>query len=150
MRDLYDQGLQDDKIGAALNVSDGVVKAWRRHHNLPSNKRGRPAKIHPVVALLNVRNKSNFSLIRELYDLGYSDQAINYVLKLHHGTTERWRAKEGLPPKNLISFVMVKEQQKQMNIALSELIEPQKDKESLFCDTEFLEQFMKKKIKRHK
>jgi hypothetical protein len=160
MSELYNKGMQDDEIGAALSVSDSAVKAWRRLHDLPSNKRGRPIKTHPAVisesAILLHKyiprkiKTIDFTQIDELYNLGYSDQAIDFALNINSGTTARWRARYGLKPKNKISFEMVKEQKKHMLIALSELEEPQKDNESLFCDTEFLEQFLGKKIAKKK
>ena len=54
--------------------------------------------------------------IMELYDLGYSDAAIQYATKITKNTVCNWRNKHNLPAKTAITEGMLKQREREAQI----------------------------------
>ncbi len=127
LKRLYRVGMSDIEIGKAIDISQSVVFRIRHHLGLASN---------------HVRRHWE---MRELYDLGLSDRKIAEILKARRKNVTTWRQSHELPandPDDVITDAL------DAKLSKPEEEEPiQRDLESLFCDTGFLENYLGKVIK---
>jgi DNA-binding CsgD family transcriptional regulator/DNA-directed RNA polymerase specialized sigma24 family protein len=127
LKQLYLAGMNDVEIGKALDISQSIV--FRIRHNL---------------GLASNRGRRHWEM-RELYDLGLSDSKIAKILKVRKHAVNTWRQSHELPANDYDDEVI--------DIHYAELTKPEEeepiqiDSESLFCDTEFLENYLGKDIK---
>ena len=55
-RELYDSGLDDQEIGSILGLSPSTISAWRRRHNLISQRKISQEVINPEAKKLSAAN----------------------------------------------------------------------------------------------
>ena len=162
-QELYDEGLTDNNIAIKCHVEKYFVQEWRRRMGYKSMSK---------ITQLDKHNER-----MKLYERGYKDEEIAEALHSTKKAICSWRVHNNLPnnkTKNIIpqtdldkyinerrvdrdlrkmlrAAPLLREneseipQQKdnyQKSFAL-----PLKDKDSLFCDTEFLEQLFGKQLK---
>jgi DNA-binding CsgD family transcriptional regulator/transposase-like protein len=123
---LYFAGMNDIEIGKVINIPPSAVFGLRHQLGLSSN-----------------RGKRHWEM-RGLYDSGVSDSKIAETLKVKKQAVTAWRQSHKLPPNDYDDMV-----NDVCNVKLSkpEEEEPiQMDSESLFYDTEFLENYLGKEI----
>jgi len=119
--------MNDVEIGRTIGISQSAVFRIRHHLGLASNSGKRHWKM------------------RELYDLKLSDSKIAETLKIRKHDVTKWRQSHILPANDYDDMVTDVH-----NIELSNLKEKKPariDSESLFYDTEFLENYLGKEIK---
>lgn len=126
--DLYQQGYNDLQIAKKVGLTQGGIFLWRKRNGLPPQNM-RASKVDKIV-------KEMSDSITELYSQGYSDLRISRELNIPTYAVERWRVREELPEALFDS--------KEVDYAVA----PLRDEESLYCDTEFLENFLNKKLER--
>jgi DNA-binding CsgD family transcriptional regulator/DNA-binding transcriptional regulator YiaG len=127
LKQLHRAGMSDVEIGKAIDISQSIVFRIRHHLGLASNSGKR------------------YWEMRELYDLGLSDGKIAEILKVRRHSITTWRQSHELPPNDPDDVIT-----DALNANLSKPKEEesiQRDSESLFCDTEFLENYLGKVIK---
>lgn len=86
MKDLYERGMDDDEIAAAMGTVISSVQKWRYKNNLKKNK-DRSKRLKP----------ETLQRIRELYDNEMNDKQIADELGIKSFTVSGWRQREGLP-----------------------------------------------------
>jgi DNA-binding CsgD family transcriptional regulator/transcriptional regulator with XRE-family HTH domain len=127
LKQLYHAGMSDAKIGKVINISQSAVFRIRHHLGLAPN-----------------RGRRHWEM-RELYDLGLSDGRVAEILKVRKHSVTTWRQSHELPandPEDAITDEL------DVELSKSEEEKPiKKDLESLFYDTEFLENYLGKDIK---
>jgi len=124
LKQLYCAGMSDVEISKAIAISQSVVFRIRHELGLAPN-----------------RGRRHFEM-RELYDLGLSDGKIAEILKVRRYSVTTWRQNHGLPSNDpddasTDAFKLSKPEEEMLI---------QRDSESLFCDTEFLENYLGKDI----
>jgi len=127
LKQLYRAGMSDVDIGKAIDISQSAVFTIRHRLGLASN-----------------RGKRHWEM-RELYDLGLSDSKIAEILKVRKYIVTTWRQSHELPANNSNDTV-----DDVLEVELSKPEEEeiiQKDSESLFFATKFLENYLGKEIK---
>jgi DNA-binding CsgD family transcriptional regulator len=127
LKQLYHAGMSDAKIGKIINISQSAVFRIRHHLGLAPN-----------------RGRRHWEM-RELYDLGLSDGRVAEILKVRKNSVITWRQSHELPANDPED-----ESIDEFDVELSKLDEKKpipEDSESLFCDTEFLENYLGKDIK---
>lgn len=127
LKQLYHSGMSDAMIGKVINISQSAVFRIRHHLGLAPN-----------------RGRRHWEM-RELYDLGLSDGRVAEILKVRRHSVTTWRQSHELPANDSedastdgLEVEFLKSQGKKSI---------QKDSESLFYDTEFLEKYLRKNIK---
>ena len=127
LKQLYHSGMSDAMIGKVINISQSAVFRIRHHLGLAPN-----------------RGKRHWEM-RELYDLGLSDGRVAEILKVRKHSVTKWRQSHELPANDSEDASL---DGLDAELSKPERKEPiQKDSESLFCDTEFLEKYFWKYIK---
>jgi DNA-binding CsgD family transcriptional regulator len=127
LKQLYRAGMSDVDIGKAIDISQSAVFTIRHRLGLASNS-----------------GKRHWEM-RELYDLGLSDSKIAEILKVRKYIVTTWRQSHELPANNSTDTVA--------DVLEVELSKPeeeeiiQKDSESLFFATKFIENYLGKEIK---
>jgi transposase-like protein len=127
LKQLYRAGMSDVDIGKAIDISRSAVFTIRHHLGLAPN-----------------RGRRHWEM-RELYDLGLSDSQIAEILKVRKHNVTTWRQNHELPANDSNDEVT--------DVLDFELSKPedeetiQRDSESLFFATEFLENYLEKEIK---
>lgn len=84
MRELYDRGMNDAEIAAAIGVSEKTAAKYRRQYGLPFLAQERKCKIDAERA-------------RKLWKQGMSDPEIGEALGVSKACVWQWRHREGLP-----------------------------------------------------
>jgi transposase/bacterioferritin-associated ferredoxin len=127
LKQLYRADMSDVDIGKAIDISQSAVFTIRHRLGLAPNS-----------------GKRHWEM-RELYDLGLSDSKIAEILKVRKYIVTTWRQSHELPANNSNDTVA--------DVLEVELSKPeeeeiiQKDSESLFFATKFLENYLGKEIK---
>lgn len=127
LKQLYHSGMSDVMIGKVINISQSAVFRIRHHLGLAPN-----------------RGRRHWEM-RELYELGLSDGRVAEILKVRRHSVTTWRQSHELPANDSedasidgLEVEFLKYQGKKSI---------QKDSESLFYDTEFLEKYLGKNLK---
>lgn len=115
MQKLYDEGLMDTAIAAAMGIKAYRVGQWRKINNLPSNrgrvpeeelKRRRQEYLaikkairesDPVWIAKNEERRQYNNQVKCLYDLGLNDREIGERVGRNDRTICKWRKARGLP-----------------------------------------------------
>ena len=129
-RELYDTGMSDKDIGAALGIPRHNIMCHRYYLGLSVN---------------NVKIKYNYTKAKKLYDRGYRDTDICKILGIPPESFSSWRKNRNLPANNPPKCVVARHDWKDLSKMINET---DKDKDSLFCDGDFLEQLLQKPIER--
>jgi uncharacterized protein YjcR len=124
--DLYQRGYNDVQIASELGLAKNTVGIWRKRNGLPSHNAIQISVIDRVIEELK-------DTIADLYFKGYSDYKIGKTLNIPVHTVNRWRVQNKLPVSSITS---------------QDKIAPLGEEDSLYCDTEFLEKFFNKKLKK--
>lgn len=92
---LYNQGLNDREIGAAIFRDRASVGKWRRLRGLPPNcPQGYPHKI--LMDIIEQKTAEQNRIKMELYKRGYNDREIGEAIGMTGGAITYWRRKRGL------------------------------------------------------
>lgn len=126
--DLYQKGYNDHQIAQKVGLTQEGIFLWRKRNGLPPQNL-RTSKVDGVI-------KEMGENITKLYSQGYSDLRISRELSIPAYAVEKWRERNKLPEVLIGS--------KEVDYAVT----PLRDEESLYCDTEFLEKFLNKKLER--
>lgn len=126
LKQLYRAGMNDVEISKAIDISQSAVFGIRHRLGLAPN-----------------RGRKHWEM-RELYDLGLSDGKIAEILKVRKQNVTIWRQSHELPA-NDYDDAVTDIHDVELKPEEEELI--QVDPESLFYDTEFLENYLGKNIK---
>ena len=78
---LYNQHLNDVKLGAAMGVCEMTARNWRHSLGLPSH----------------FLNRIDWKKARQMYDSGATDRQIREVIGCSKSTLANWRRDNGLP-----------------------------------------------------
>jgi len=127
--ELYNKGYTDSQIALEIGVPESTILSWRKQRGLTVQNIVKTSKYDGILDEFSDR-------ISELYLKSYSDYAISKFLNIPQTAVERWRYRNKLPCA-LIGGVL-------------EDVAPLEGEESLYCDTDFLEKFMGKKLNRKK
>jgi len=84
---LYDQGLSDAKIAQAVGVTRDTIRAWRKHRDLPANKR-----VGQHSPLSTEEEEKRRRLVRR----GYTDEQIARLSGVTQPAITEWRNRRGL------------------------------------------------------
>lgn len=124
--ELYQRGYNDVQIASELGIAKETVGVWRKRNGLSTQNAIQASGIDRVIEEME-------DAISELYFEGYSDYKIGKILNIPVNTVNRWRVKNKLPVASITS---------------QEKVTPLGEEDSLYCDTEFLERFFNKKLKK--
>ncbi len=124
--ELYQRGYNDVQIASELRLAKNTVGIWRKRNGLPTQNAVQISGTDRVIEELE-------DIIAELYFEGYSDYKIGQNLNIPVHTVNRWRVQNKLPV---------------ASITAQDKITPLGEDDSLYCDTEFLEKFLNKKLKK--
>ena len=127
LKQLYHSGMSDAIIGKVINISQSAVFRIRHHLGLAPN-----------------RGRRHWEM-RELYYLGLSDGRVAEILKVRKHSVTTWRQSHELPANNFEDVSIDGLEVEFLTPEGKKSI--QKDSESLFYDTEFLEKYLGKNIK---
>jgi hypothetical protein len=126
--ELYNKGYNDRQIAEEIGVPESTILSWRKQRGLTVKNIIKTSKYDRILAEFSDR-------ISELYHSGKSDYMISKVLEIPQTAVERWRYRNRLPC---------------ALIGAHENVPPLESEESLYCDTDFLEKFIGKKLNRKK
>jgi predicted transcriptional regulator len=126
--ELYNKGYSDLQIAKEIGVPESTILSWRKQRGLTVKNIIKTSKYDGILTEFGDR-------ISELYLNGHSDYTIAKILEIPQTAVERWRYRNRLP----CAF-----------IGASENVLPLESEESLYCDTDFLEKFIGKKLNRKK
>lgn len=129
----YNEGLSDYEIAKRVNRHSSTIYKWRKRNKLKPN--------HDVRL-----TEEQFKDIKEMYLTGLNDFEIGEAIGTGHCNIHYWRKKNNLPANAPRGWQHP--QDDESNIQPED--KPWNDPESLFCDTEFLEQLTGKPIRRLK
>jgi uncharacterized protein YjcR len=124
--ELYEKGFNDVQIASELGIAKTTVGIWRKRNELPTQNTVQISGIEKVVEEIE-------DIITKLYFEGYSDYKIGQILNIPVNAVNRWRVRNKLPVASITS---------------QDKIAPLGEENSLYCDTEFLEKFFNKKLKK--
>jgi uncharacterized protein YjcR len=124
--ELYQRGYNDVQIACELGLAKNTVGIWRKRNGLPTQNAIQISGIERVIEELEY-------IIAKLYFEGYSDYKIGQILNIPVSAVNRWRVQNKLPVASITS---------------QDKIAPLGEANSLYCDTEFLEKFLNKKLKK--
>lgn len=124
--ELYQRGYNDVQIASELGLAKNTVGIWRKRNGLPTQNEIQISGIDRVIEKIEY-------IIAELYFEGYSDYKIGQILNIPVHTVNRWRVQNKLPV---------------ASITAQDKIAPLGEDDSLYCDTEFLEKYLNKKLKK--
>jgi uncharacterized protein YjcR len=124
--DLYLKGYSDVQIASELGISKNTVGIWRKRNGLPTQNAIQMSGIERIV-------EEKEDTIIKLYFEGYSDYKIGHTLNIPVNAVNKWRFRNKLPVASITS---------------QDKITPLGEEDSLYCDTEFLEKFFNKKLKK--
>lgn len=124
--ELYKRGFNDSQIAQKIGVPVSTILSWRKQRGLTVQNVIKPSKYDGIL--------DEFSdQIEELYLDGYPDNAMAKALDIPQAAIERWRYRNRLPC---------------ASIGAHKHSTPLKGEDSLYCDTDFLEKFVGKKLNR--
>ena len=124
--ELYQKGYNDVQIANELGIAKNTVGIWRKRNGLPTQNAIRTSGIEKIILEIE-------DIIMELYFKGYSDYKIGKILNIPVNAVNTWRVRNKLPVASITS---------------QDKITPLGEEHSLYCDTEFLEKFLNKKLKK--
>lgn len=124
--ELYLRGYNDVQIASELGIVKETVGIWRKRNGLPTQNAIQISEIERVIEEIE-------DVISELYFEGYSDYKIGKILNISVHVVNRWRLKNKLPVASITS---------------QDRVTPLGEEDSLYCDTDFLEKFFNKKLKK--
>jgi uncharacterized protein YjcR len=124
--ELYKRGFNDSQIAKKIGVPVSTILSWRKQRGLTVQNVVKTSKYDGILDEFSDR-------IEELYLDGYPDNAMSKTLDIPQAAIERWRYRNKLPC---------------ASIGAKEHSTPLKSKDSLYCDTDFLEKLVGKKLNR--
>lgn len=124
--ELYRRGFNDSQIAQRIGVPVSTILSWRKQRGLTVQNVIKTSKYDGILDEFGDH-------IAELYLNGYPDQAMAKALNIPQAAIERWRYRNKLPC---------------ASIGAHEDSTPLKSEDSLYCDTDFLEKFVGKKLNR--
>jgi transposase len=122
--ELYRRGYSDSQIAQTIGVPESTILSWRKQRGLTVQNIIKPSKYDGILNEFGDQ-------ITELYLNGHRDYTIAKILNIPQAAIERWRYRNRLPYALTGSF---------------EDVSPLKSEESLYCDTDFLEKLVGKKL----
>jgi uncharacterized protein YjcR len=126
--ELYLKGYNDVQIASELGISKSTVGIWRKRNGLLTQNAIQVSGIERIIEEIE-------DIIVNLYFKGYSDYKIGQILNIPVNAINSWRLRNKLPVASITS---------------QDKITPLGEEDSLYCDTEFLEKFCNKKLKKKK
>jgi hypothetical protein len=124
--ELYRRGFNDSQIAQKIGVPVSTILSWRKQRGLTVHNVIKASKYDGILEEFGDQ-------IAELYLNGYPDYAMSKALDIPQAAIERWRYRNKLPCASIGSH---------------EDSAPLKGEDSLYCDTDFLEKFVGKKLNR--
>lgn len=124
--ELYERGFNDSQIAKKIGVPVSTILSWRKQRGLTVQNVIKTSKYDGLLDEFGDR-------IAELYLDGYPDNAMAKALNIPQAAIERWRYRNKLPCASIGAY---------------EDSTPLKGEDSLYCDTDFLEKIVGKKLNR--